>query len=249
MLAATAAALQQLHQSGLGTSPSGEALTLGLLAAAAFRGLHLALYRPFYTPAAWGVQAAGVGLVVALAAALYSAIAAASFEADPASATPRTGLTTLAPKPGLPLSAGYAAATLIFLAGGVILGALPPSVPASVFAGGDPGALLTAMRGAFASGLVFPGAVAAWGRVAALSGGAEPASARRAGVARGDVRRATRHATQGPGPGRIDWFRAGPGPARARGSSVKRPAGARPVDSEQRERRSRQSASTSPGRL
>ena len=172
MLAATAAALQQLHQSGLGTSPSGEALTLGLLAAAAFRGLHLALYRPFYTPAAWGVQAAGVGLVVALAAALYSAIAAASFEADPASATPRTGLTTLAPKPGLPLSAGYAAATLIFLAGGVILGALPPSVPASVFAGGDPGALLTAMRGAFASGLVFPGAVAAWVLKDAADGGA-----------------------------------------------------------------------------
>jgi hypothetical protein len=45
---------------------------------------------------------------------------------------------------------------------GVVLGALPPSVPARVFAGGDPGALLTAMRGAFASGLVFPGAVAAW---------------------------------------------------------------------------------------
>jgi hypothetical protein len=167
VLAGTAAALQQLHQSGLGTSPPGEALTLGLLAAAAFRGLHLALYRPFYTPTAWGVQAAGVGVVIALAAGLYSSIAAASYEAEKASnGSPtnpaRTGLATLAPKPGNTLSAAYALATLLFLIAGVVLGALPPSIPASIFAGGDPGALLTAMRGAFASGLVFPGAVAAW---------------------------------------------------------------------------------------
>ena len=161
ILAGTAAALQQLHQSGLGASPSGEALTLALLAAAAFRGLHLALYRPFYAPAAWSVQACGVGLVVALAAGLYSKIAEVTFDPDTPPST-RTGLTSLAPKPGVPLSAAYALVAVLFLVGGVVLGALPPSIPARVFAGGDPGPLLTAMRGAFASGLVFPGAVAAW---------------------------------------------------------------------------------------
>ena len=163
MLAAATASLQQLHQSGLGASPAGEALTLGLLASAAFRGLHLALYRPFYTQAAWGVQAVGVGVVVALVAALYSSIAAPTDEAGAApDAVPRAGLASLAPKPGVPLSAGYALAAVVFLVGGVIMGALPPSIPARAFAGGDPGALLTAMRGSFASGVVFPGAVAAW---------------------------------------------------------------------------------------
>ena len=170
ILAGCAASLQQLLQSGLGTSPSGEALTLGLLAAAAFRGLHLALYRPFYAQASWTLQAVGVGLVVALAAALYSSIAAATFDpSTPASARP--GLTTLAPKPGVPLSAAYALIAVLFLGGGVVLGALPPSVPAAAFAGGDPGPLLTAMRGAFASGLVFPGAVAAWVLKDAVDGG------------------------------------------------------------------------------
>lgn len=157
-VASTFGALQLYTEAGLAASPPAEALTLGLLTGAAFRGLHLFLYRPFFTPAFWNADAVVVACATALLAWRYTDIAAARGADDASSAA--TGLAPVLPG-RTPLATALGLTSLAFAALGVALVALPPTAGNTLLAA-PLGALGASMRVAVGSGLLFPTAFTAW---------------------------------------------------------------------------------------
>ena len=158
-VAASLGALQLYTEAGLAASPPAEALTVGLLAGAAFRGLHLMLYKAFFTPSFWQADAVIAGAAVVLLAWRYSAIAAsrASSGAPPG---PATGLAPILPGKS-PLATALGVVALAFAALGVVLVGAPPTLGDAVLAA-PLGAVGASMRVAIGSGLLFPSAFAAW---------------------------------------------------------------------------------------
>jgi hypothetical protein len=163
MVAGCIGALQLFTQAGLAASPPAEALTLGLLAAAAFRVLHLAMHKPLFNPTFWAADL-GLALVAALFFAWRTAAAASAKAAAPG---PTAGMSPLLPGKTA-LATAYGLLAILFAVGGVVLTGAPPTFGDAVLAA-PLGAAGAAMRVAFGSGLLFPGAFAAW----ALKDGAD----------------------------------------------------------------------------
>jgi hypothetical protein len=168
-VAASFGALQLYTEAGLAASPPAEALTLGLLAGAAFRGLHLILYKAFFNPAFWQADAAVAGAATVLLAWRYTALAASRATTPP----PRAPGPSLAPLlPGAtPLATALGVVGLAFAAAGVLLVGAPPTLGDAVLAA-PLGAVGASIRVAIGTGLLFPSAFAAWILKDAADGGA-----------------------------------------------------------------------------
>lgn len=150
-------ALQLYTEAGLAASPPAEALTLGLLAGAAFRGLHLMLNRAFFLPSFWTFDAALVGAAVALLAWRYTSIAAARGDGVPSAAT---GLAPLLPGK-TPLATALGVVGLLFSILGIAMVAAPPTLGDAILAA-PLGPVGASMRVAIGTGLLFPTVFTAW---------------------------------------------------------------------------------------
>lgn len=156
MIAGCVAAVQLFTQAGLAASPPAEALTLGLLSASAFRVLHLTLYKSLFDPTFW---AADLGLAT-VAGLFFAWRAAAAASAKAAAPGPTAGMSPLLPGK-TPLATAYGLLAVLFAAAGVVLAGAPPTLGDAILAA-PLGATGAAMRVAFGTGLLFPGAFAAW---------------------------------------------------------------------------------------